>query len=209
MSPLFDVANDRFTRGIIRRKAKQIARRPGYGAQDIESLEQTILAQVIKVMPSFDQKIAHRNVFITTVVERYVRSLLKRQAAKKRGPRSLRSLTDIVDVAQKRPTQLLDTLEESAGKAHLHIEHRSACEMSDLVSDVANVIATLPEPCRQIVELCKSHSMVQVAAQLGVSRATVRGWMQVAAARFEEAGLREYLTKKRFQQTPPARSGSE
>jgi hypothetical protein len=76
MSLSFDVANDNFTRGIIRRKALQISQRLGSSEQDLESLEQTLLTKVIKAMPSFNPGIAHRNVFITTVVERHAARLL-------------------------------------------------------------------------------------------------------------------------------------
>ena len=75
MSLSFDIANDKFTRGIIRRKAVQISQRLGYSEQDLESIEQTMLTKVIKAMPSFDSEIAHRNVFITTVVERHAARL--------------------------------------------------------------------------------------------------------------------------------------
>ncbi len=75
MSLSFDIANDKFTRGIIRRKLIQISQRLGFSEQDLESLKQTMLTKVIKAMPSFNPDIAHRNVFITTVVERHAARL--------------------------------------------------------------------------------------------------------------------------------------
>ncbi len=77
MSNPFDVFNDSFTRGIIRRKALQIIKRTGYSEQDLESIEHALLTKVIEAMPSFDPQIAHRNVFITTVVERQSSTLVR------------------------------------------------------------------------------------------------------------------------------------
>ena len=51
MSQSFDVHSDKFTRGIIRRKAGQIVKRTGYSEQDLESIEQALLTKVIEAMP--------------------------------------------------------------------------------------------------------------------------------------------------------------
>lgn len=193
MSTPFDVATDNFTRGIIRRKAKQIIKRPGFCEQDFETLEQTMLAQVIKAMPSFNPQISHSNVFITTVVERYVRTILREHSAQKRGPSHVQSLNAPVFVPGDQPTQLQYTLEESVGEAHLQVSRRTPQQINDLVSDVAIIISTLPEPLQRMLELRKSHSMCQTAALMDVPRTTLRKWMEQVAETFEEAGMREYL----------------
>ena len=193
MSTPFEVATDKFTRGIVRRKAKQIIKRPGFSEQDLEALEQTMLAQVIKAMPSFNPQISHPNVFITTVVERYVRTILREHSAQKRGPSHVQSLNVPVFVPDDQPTQLQYTLEESVGEAHLQVSRRSAQQLNDLISDVATIISTLPEPVQLMLELRKSHSMCQTAALMNVPRTTLRKWMEQVAEKFEEAGLREYL----------------
>ncbi len=193
MSTPFDVVNDNFTRGIIRRKAKQIIKRPGFSGQDFEALEQSMLAQVIKAMRSFDPQISHPNVFITTVVERFVRTLLRQRVAEKREPSHLQSLNVPVRVPDDHPTQLQYTLEECVGEAHLQVSRRSTEHLSNLISDVATVISTLPEPMQRMLELRKSHSMCQIEQLMAVPRTTLRKWMEQVAEKFEKAGLREYL----------------
>lgn len=193
MTNSFDVANDRFTRGIIRRKAFQIIRRPGLSEQDIEPLEQTMLSHVIQVMDSFDPEIAHRNVFITTVVERFVKSYLRDRRAKKRGPEHVRSLNVDVFVPGELPTQLQYTLDDSVGDARLQVSRRTTSELRELASDIAFITSTLPEPWQRMLELRKSYSMCQIAELMKVPRSTLRYWMKQVAEKFEEAGLREYL----------------
>jgi RNA polymerase sigma-70 factor, ECF subfamily len=193
MPPTFDVACDPFTRGIICRKVRQIIKRPGFSEQDFEALEQMLLTQVIQAMPSFNAEIAHQNVFITTVVERYVRTILTRRSAMKRGPSRVRSLNALVVVPNDAPTQLQNTLEESTRDARLQIERRTSSNHSELVADMAAVISSLPEPWRQMLELSKSHSIVQISEQMKVPRSTLRHWMKRVNAKFEAEGLREYL----------------
>lgn len=193
MSPSFDVANDNFTRGIIRRKAIQISQRLGSSEQDLESLEQTLLTKVIKALPTFDPEIAHRNVFITTVVERHAARLIAEQSFPKNGPRHLQSLNAVVFVPGDLPTELQYTLGDSVGDARLQMDRRATNELNDLVSDVAIAISRLPEEWQRMLELRKTHSMVQVSELMGVSRSTLRHWMSQIAERFEAEGLREYI----------------
>jgi DNA-directed RNA polymerase specialized sigma24 family protein len=193
MSLSFDIANDKFTRGIIRRKAVQISQRLGYSEQDLESIEQTMLTKVIKAMPSFDSEIAHRNVFITTVVERHAARLIAERSFPKNGAGHVQSLNATVAVPGDLPTELQYTLDDSIGGARLQVERKAANELNDLVSDVAIAISRLPEPWQRMLELRKTHSMVQVSELMGVPRSTLRHWMSQIAEQFEAEGLREYI----------------
>lgn len=188
-----DIVHDNFTRGIIRRKARQIINRPGLSEQDVPAIEQTILAHVVEAMPSFDPAIAHRNIFITTVVERFVKSLLRDRQRMKAGSGYVQSLNMEVIVPGEGPTDLQNTLEESTRNTRLQIERRPDDEMRELVADMAQMIATLPEPWQRMLELRKSHSLIQVSELMGVPRRTLRDWMTQVAVKFEEAGLRDYM----------------
>jgi DNA-directed RNA polymerase specialized sigma24 family protein len=193
MSQSFDIANDKFTRGIIRRKSIQISQRLGFSEQDLESLEQTMLTKVIKAMPSFNPDIAHRNVFITTVVERHAARLIAERSFPKNGPGHVQSLNATVVVPGDLPTELQYTLDDSIGGARLQVERKAANELNDLVSDVAIAISRLPEPWQRMLELRKTHSMVQVSELMGMPRSTLRHWMGQIADQFEAEGLREYI----------------
>jgi DNA-directed RNA polymerase specialized sigma24 family protein len=191
MSQSFDVLSDKFTRGIIRRKAGQIVKRAGYSEQDLESIEQALLTKVIEAMPSFDPQIAHRNVFVTTVVERQTGTLIRDGASPFRG--QVQSLNVLVPVPGELPTDLQYTLEETVSDARLQLARKPVNELNDLASDLAIAISRLPEQWQRMLELRKTHSLPQVAEIMGVPRSTLRVWISQIAEQFEAEGLREYI----------------
>lgn len=193
MSNPFDVFNDSFTRGIIRRKALQIIKRAGYSEQDLESIEHALLTKVIEAMHSFDPQIAHRNVFITTVVERQSSTLVRDGASPFKGQSQIQSLNVLVSVPGDLPTDLQYTLEESVSDARLQLDRKPVNELHDLASDLAIAIARLPEQWQRMLELRKTHSLPQVAELMGVPRSTLRFWISQIAEQFEAEGLREYI----------------
>ncbi|GAA4443334.1 hypothetical protein GCM10023156_00340 [Novipirellula rosea] len=188
-----DVINDNFTRGIILKKARQIVTRPGLGKQDIPTIEQALLAHVIEAMKSFDPAIGHRKSFTTTIVERYTKSILRGLRRHQTNSGGVMSLNIEVIVQDEPPTQLQNTLSESVGRQRLQIDRRADIELADLASDMAAMIATLPEDWQRMLELRKEHSLVRVSELMGIPRRTIRDWMKQVAERFEEAGLRDYL----------------
>ena len=60
----------RFEFGIVRRKVSQLIGRAGFMKQDAERLQQQLLLRILQSLPSYDPAKAHRNKFVTTVVER-------------------------------------------------------------------------------------------------------------------------------------------
>jgi hypothetical protein len=79
-----DPSQDRFIRGIIKRKVGQLMGRAGFTLQDRESLEHDLLARVFDSLSKFDPEVGHRNKFVTAVVERYVANILRDKTADKR-----------------------------------------------------------------------------------------------------------------------------
>lgn len=193
MSQSFDVISDKFTRGIIRRKAIQIVKRAGFSEQDLESIEHALLTKVIEAMPSFDPQIAHRNVFVTTVVERQTSTLIRDGASLFKGQSQIQSLNVPVPIPGESPIDLQYTLDESICDARLQIDRKPVNELKDLASDLAIAISRLPEPWQQMLELRKTHSLPRVAELMGVPRSTLRCWIRQIADQFEAEGLREYI----------------
>jgi hypothetical protein len=81
----------------------------------------------------------------------------------KNGPGHVQSLNATVAVPGDLPTELQYTLDDSIGGARLQVERKAANELNDLVSDVTIAISRLPEPWQRMLELRKTHSMVQVS----------------------------------------------
>lgn len=189
----FNEKIDRFTRGIIRRKVKQLIGRAGFLPQDREDLEQELFVRVLQSLPRFNPGKAHRNTFITTVVERYVANILRNKQANKRDHRRIGSLNVTIEFTEDGPTELAQTIGERELDARIGRRRRTDEELAQLAIDLADVIATLPEAWQTLLELRKTQTMQEIASELGVPRTTLNDWMRRIRQRFERAGMRDYL----------------
>jgi RNA polymerase sigma-70 factor (ECF subfamily) len=170
---------DRFAQGTMRRKARLLVGRAGFTPQDRQDLEQELVLRLLQSLDLFDPGQAHPNVFITTVIERAVAMILRERRAKKRDGGVVRSL-------DQGPTK--------DGKSSEPVDPRpSGEEVFDLASDLAEVLARLPEELRALAERLKSQSLSQAARDLGVPRSTLQRKAQRLRRCFEDAGLRIYL----------------
>lgn len=189
----FDPSDDRFTRGIIRRKVKQLIGRAGFTQQDREDLEQDLFVRVLQSLPKFNPDQAHRNKFITTVVERYVANILRNKQAEKRDHRRISSLNVMIEITEEGPTELAQTIGDRELDARLGRHRRAEEELNQLAFDLAEVMSTLPESWRTLLELRKSRTMQEAADEMGVPRTTLNDWVRRIRRRFENAGMQDYL----------------
>ena len=172
------VVLDKFTKGIICRKVKQLVGRAGFSRQDREDLEQELILRLLQSLHLFDPDQAHQNVFVTTVVERAVAMIVRERLAKKRNGGTVQSL---------------DHAHEKAGDSTEPVDpRRSHEEQIDLATDLAEVLAKLPNDLRAQAERLKRQSLSQAARDLGVPRSTLQRQVQRLRQCFEDAGLRIY-----------------
>lgn len=184
---------DRFTRGIIRRKVKQLIGRAGFTRDDSKDLEQDLYVRVLQSLPRFNPDKSHRNKFITAVVERHVANLLRNKQAEKRDHRRICSLNVTLEVKDEGATELACTIGDGALDARLGRRRISDEDFVDLTVDLAEEIAKLPEHWRTLLELRKSQTMQEIAQEMGIPRTTLNEWLRRIRQRFERAGLRDYL----------------
>ena len=189
----FNPSDDRFTRGIIRRKVRQIVGRAGYTRDDREDLEQELLTRVLKSLPRHNPDLTHRNAFVTTVVERHVANLLRNKRAAKRHAQGITSLSVLITVTDEGTTELAQTIGEQELDNRIGRHRRCQEELDQLALDMAEVIATLPESWQALLELRKTRTMQQAADELGVPRTTLNDRMRRIRQRFESSGIENYL----------------
>ncbi|TWU21815.1 sigma-70 family RNA polymerase sigma factor [Bythopirellula polymerisocia] len=189
----FDPSKDRFTRGIIRKKAKQVVGIAGFTRQDIPDLVQDLYVRVLQSLPKFDPKIAHIKEFITTVVERSIASILRDKKRKKRDFGRVGSLSELIQDSESCSTELADTLSLCDQDTRLGRHRRTAIDQVELCLDMESVVSTLPSSWRKLVELRKTLTMSEVARELGVPRTTLNDWMKSIRLIFQDAGLHDYL----------------
>jgi RNA polymerase sigma-70 factor (ECF subfamily) len=185
--------SDRFTRGIIRRKIKQLIGQAGFTWQDRDDLERDLILRVLQSLPSFDPDQAHRNKCITAVVERYVANILRNKRAEKRDHRRIGSLNVMIDSAEDGATEMSQTISQRELDARRNRHPRSNEELAHLRQDIAEVLATLPGELRDLAERLKAQSISEIARETGIPRTTLYESVRRLRRRFESAGLREYL----------------
>ncbi len=188
-----DPSDDRFIRGIIRRKVKQLIGLAGFTEQDREALEQELFARVLQSLPRFNPEVAHRNKFITAVVERYVANILRNKKAEKRDHRRITSLDVMIESNDEGPTELAQTIGDRELNARLGREQRSEQDLHELAIDLADVMATLPEAWRTLLAMRKSCTMPEIAEEMGIPRTTLNDWMRRIRQRFEKSDMQDYL----------------
>ncbi len=183
---------DDAARRIIRRKARQFVTRIGLARQEQEDLEQELTRRLLMSLPAFDPGQGHWNVFVTTVVERSAEKLLRRHRAEKRDCRRVCSLDALVE-ADDDPAGLGDTVRPREQVARRANGSRDPQELAALALDVAEVLARLPAPLREVAELLMTLSVSEAARALGVPRTTLVRWVERLRQCFEDAGMRNYL----------------
>lgn len=183
----------RFEFGIVFRKVRQIIGRVGYTAQDREDLEQELLVRLVQSLKSFDPNQAHRKSFVTAVVERAFANLLRNARAAKRDHRRIGSLNVTIEVTAEGITELAETIGDREYNARRCRDPRSAGELAQLASDLAKIVAALPEELRDLAERLKTESISAIARNVGVPRTTLNDKVRRLRQRFEQAGLRDYL----------------
>jgi RNA polymerase sigma-70 factor, ECF subfamily len=189
----FNEKIDRFTRGIIRRKINQLIGRAGFTEQDRRDLEQELILRLLQSLPSFDPTQAHRNVFTTTVIERYVANVLRNKRAAKRDHRRSRSLNVVIGEEEEIPIELGDMISQRELDARRVCHPRSDEEVAMLVQDLADVMAKLPDELRGLAERLKSQTVSEIARDMGIPRTTLNESVRRLRRRFENAGLKAYL----------------
>ena len=169
------IIDDRFARGIIRRKVRQLIERAGFPKQDAEDLEQELLLRLLRSFRRFNEGHAcHRNTFITTVVERAAAILVRRRRAKKRSSGSVQSLTDSP---------------RSTGDADAWEPPSEPGPAMDRVHDIALIVRNLPEDLRDLAERLKHGSIAEIARELQLPASTIQRRRERLRRIFADAGL--------------------
>jgi len=184
---------DRFTWGIVKRKARQLVGRPGVRRQDQSDIEQYLLLKVAQRAAAFDPSRGHSNVFVTTVVERAVANMVRDNCAEKRDPTRVCSLNAPIADNDGHPAELAELVGQREHDARQQRDPRSQQEHAELTNDVHTVIALLPDQLRELASRLQTMTVADIARETGMARSTINDRISELRRRFEKAGLREYL----------------
>ena len=171
---------------IIRHKARQLARKPGFGPSDREDIEHELLIAILERWPAFDSSRASARTFLARIIENKAASLVRAcQAAKRRVRQCTQSNGDAANGA--------DDFDEEQVRARRSIHSRSALETLSLRLDVASVMADLPGDLRRLCERLMRGSISNAARSSGQHRTTLYRAIRELRKRLTDAGLHEYL----------------
>lgn len=172
---------------LIRFKARQLCRRPGFTPSDRADIEQEFRVDLLERLPHYDSAKAQLNTFVARVIERKAASIVRHRTAEKRAPeREECSLNDEVRDADGRLVDRHQTTPEAASTwQRLH----------DLTRDVSDLRERLESDVHRRVmdELGRGGTINSVAHDLGISRRAVQRCIAELREAFEDAGLREYF----------------
>jgi RNA polymerase sigma factor (sigma-70 family) len=154
---------------IIKRKAKRLAGHYGYRISDVEDIEQDLAMHVFQQTHRHEPGRGSREKFVSKVAKNKLLNLIEKHTAKKRDRRR-------------------DVPADDVGEGAL-LDGGIAPDRIDLVIDVREAIARLPEDLRQVAVLRQQHSEKELEGLLNLTRAQVRGRLQRLERLLREAGL--------------------
>jgi len=185
---------DAFTARFIRSKVNKLIGRAGFQEADRHDLLQDFVLDLLQRREKFDSEAANWEAFVVVVCENCCATILEHRQAEMRSPdQEGGSLNRPVKDAEGNRTEFGATLSDSAQGHRTRQYRRTHEEASDLIHDVAHLLAQLPPQLRSIAERLQRMSKEEVARELGVSSKTIYRRVAEIRERFEQAGLRAYL----------------
>lgn len=176
-----------FAANFIRRKAKQVCRRPEFSQSDVDDIAQILTMRLLETIDQFDPEQGEFNVFVTAVVDRYTANIVRDAAAEKRDRSSTDSLHMIVGEDEYGPVELINTL--SADDSQLPNQRFSSIESVDTAIDVGEILLQLAPEDQELCERLKLHTISEIARETGEPRTTLNDRVSRIRQHFERAGF--------------------
>ncbi len=187
---------DPFTRNYVRKAARGLAGKHGFGEEDHEEIQQHLYEKLAPHLGRADSDSPRWRAFVARIVRRHLASLVRNNLAAKRDHRRLRSLDTVVSADACGPVTRGETLSKRECDARRGRVHRSAEEQAAMAIDVSECLAEIDDPrMREVCRRLMHDSLSQVARDMGIPRTTLRTWLDKLRTRFEERGLKGYLEK--------------
>jgi hypothetical protein len=189
-----DQVIDSFTKGYVRKKARQLIGKFGFKRHDRDEIEQRLYLKLAKRLHAADPNDPKWKAYVATTVRHCIASMIRDSEAEKRDHRRAFSIHVVVGTDEAGPIELGDTIDEQQNKSHRGCSSRSRQELSELALDMATCVAGISDArLREMCERLKFDSISQVSRDMEIPRTTLNAWLRKLMHRFEEQGLRDYL----------------
>ena len=183
-----------FAGQYIRRTVCRLIGKAGISSSDKPDLEQELALALCERLDRFDLERGSWNAFVVTVVRRQAIKLLEARHRRKRiaGFRANLLSTSVTGPDGKK--RVLEQLIESRHLSALTCHYSpSDADRSDLHSDLATVIASLPWPLRRLCFWLQHETMTELARRNRRSRTALYRQLAQVRKAFAQAGLQEFL----------------
>ena len=187
---------------LIRITVHRTIGRYRFTESDRDDLEQQITLEVIRRRPRFDPAKAQENTFLARVVKHAIADIIAaRKAACRDYRREEASLSQwvLVEGDSSHPFRNewatgADLVTEQDARRHLGKPSIAPEELGDLIIDMSDAAAALPDRLRSVYEHLKElGSARKVAKATGCHHSTVYDAIKEIRKHFEEAGLESCL----------------
>lgn len=189
-----DHALNDYARTLIRVKAKQLIRRPGFSRSDQGDIEQDLFLHVLSKFRQYDPNRSSLNTFVDRIVNSAAAMLVRERSRNKRSPGGnveIQSLEVKIEhsTGSSKPlwASISDAdLQRRTGRAPL-----SDAELYELVEGVASAIAGLPPELQQVCQSLLERNRSETERELGLSRRKYDAAIARIREHFARAGFKK------------------
>ena len=143
---------DEYAVKLVRMKSQQLSKQPGFSQEDRQDIEQELMIELAKRLPTYDSSKASREALITWIVLQKIADLIRSlRTNKRRINGEAVSLNDLIFRGE--PGSLEErwaTLDNEISQRFTNPNLRSNEEQTDLDIDLDRVINNLPEDLRHL-----------------------------------------------------------
>jgi RNA polymerase sigma-70 factor (ECF subfamily) len=167
---------DGFAFNMVNIKATHLVRSAGFPLDEIEDIKQDMLLDLLERLPKFDPSKSNFKLFVTCVIDRKARNLIRHRQSEMRDRRREEcSLNDEVRLGiNQDPVQRYTLMDNDDADIRIGRHRQTAEERHHLQMDVEEVLEKLPAELRRAAELLQTMSVTQAARAMGVPRRTFR-----------------------------------
>jgi RNA polymerase sigma-70 factor (ECF subfamily) len=179
---------------VIRHQARKLVGTAGFTESDREDIEQDLILYLLTRLPKYDPDKAAEITFVTHVIDRKARNLIRHRTCEMRDYRreaySLNEPTESSEGANADRGALITQEDFDKGRG---LDDWSTQEDWEFTQDVAATLTCLPKHLRRLCEHLMDGNITDAARAMGIPRSTACDHVKKVREYFENAGMRNYI----------------
>ena len=182
---------------LVRKKARELLRTPGFHRSDLEDLEQEFLLELWERLEAYDPEQADLVTFLGCTLNRKACKLIRdRKAPVRDFQREECSLDELIPMGEEGLAPRSEIFAEEARYAHTQTDRISDLEHIELTMDLETVLSSLSDDLKELCKLLATSTVKDIAELQGRTRRQVS--QDVARLReiFAAAGLDDYFKRR-------------